>query len=194
MIAGLTGGIASGKSTVSSIFRSFGVEIADADITAKKISEREDVIQEIKKIFGKDVLSAEGQIDRVKLKEVVFSDKNKLVQLNNIIHPKVMEEFKKIKENTPKNDIIIFDIPLLFEAGMDKMCDTVILVYADRETQIERIKARDGVSRELAEKIIDAQMSLEDKKEKSDIHIENNGTQEELKKKVEDIYRKLKGE
>lgn len=194
MIAGLTGGIASGKSTVSSIFRSFGVEIADADITAKKISEREDVIQEIKKIFGKDVLSAEGQIDRVKLKEVVFSDKNKLVQLNNIIHPKVMEEFKKIKENTPKNDIIIFDIPLLFEAGMDKMCDTVILVYADRETQIERIKARDGVSRELAEKIIDAQMSLEDKKEKSDIHIENNGTQEELKKKVEVIYRKLKGE
>lgn len=194
MIAGLTGGIASGKSTVSSIFRSFGVEIADADITAKKISEREDVIQEIGKIFGKDVLSAEGQIDRVKLKEVVFSDKNKLVQLNNIIHPKVMEEFKKIKENTPKNDIIIFDIPLLFEAGMDKMCDTVILVYADRETQIERIKARDGVSRELAEKIIDAQMSLEDKKEKSDIHIENNGTQEELKKKVEDIYRKLKGE
>lgn len=194
MIAGLTGGIASGKSTVSSIFRSFGVEIADADITAKKISEREDVIQEIEKIFGKDVLSAEGQIDRVKLKEVVFSDKNKLVQLNNIIHPKVMEEFKKIKENTPKNDIIIFDIPLLFEAGMDKMCDTVILVYADRETQIERIKARDGVSRELAEKIIDAQMSLEDKKEKSDIHIENNGTQEELKKKVEDIYRKLKGE
>lgn len=194
MIAGLTGGIASGKSTVSSIFRSFGVEIADADITAKKISEREDVIQEIKKIFGKDVLSAEGQIDRVKLKEIVFSDKNKLVQLNNIIHPKVMEEFKKIKENTPKNDIIIFDIPLLFEAGMDKMCDTVILVYVDRETQIERIKARDGVSRELAEKIIDAQMNLEDKKEKSDIHIENNGTQEELKKKVEDIYRKLKGE
>lgn len=194
MIAGLTGGIASGKSTVSNIFRSFGVEIADADIIAKKISEREDVIQEIEKIFGKDMLSAEGQIDRVKLKEVVFSDKNKLVQLNNIIHPKVMEEFKKIKENTPKNDIIIFDIPLLFEAGMDKMCDTVILVYADRETQIERIKARDGVSRELAEKIIDAQMSLEDKKEKSDIHIENNGTQEELKKKVEDIYRKLKGE
>lgn len=194
MIAGLTGGIASGKSTVSSIFRSFGVEIADADITAKKISEREDVIQEIGKIFGKDVLSAEGQIDRVKLKEVVFSDKNKLIQLNNIIHPKVMEEFKKIKENTSKNDIIIFDIPLLFEAGMDKMCDTVILVYADREMQIERIKARDGVSRELAEKIIDAQMSLEDKKEKSDIHIENNGTQEELKKKVEVIYRKLKGE
>lgn len=194
MIAGLTGGIASGKSTVSNIFRSFGVEIADADIIAKKISEREDVIQEIEKIFGKDVLSAEGQIDRVKLKEVVFSDKNKLVQLNNIIHPKVMEEFKKIKENTPKNDIIIFDIPLLFEARMDKMCDTVILIYAGRETQIERIKARDGVSRELAEKIIDAQMSLEDKKEKSDIHIENNGTQEELKKKVEDIYRKLKGE
>ena len=75
------------------------------------------------------------------------------------------------------------------------MCDKIILVYADRETQIERIKVRDGVSRELAEKIIDAQMSLEEKKNRSQIHIENNGTQEELRKKIEDIiYRDLKGE
>ena len=168
--------------------------VADGDIIAKKISERADVINEIVEIFGKDILSEDGKIDRIKMKNIVFSDKSRLKELNGIIHPKVLEEFKKIKEKTLKNDIIIFDIPLLFEAGMDTMCDKIILVYADRETQIERIKVRDGVSRELAEKIIDAQMSLKEKKNRSQIHIENNGTQEELRKKIEDIYRDLKGE
>lgn len=194
MIVGLTGGIASGKSTVSSLFKEFGIKIVDADLTAKKISERAEVIDEVVKVFGREILSDEGNIDRAKLKEIVFSDKNKLSQLNGIIHPKVREEFKKIKENASKNDIIIFDVPLLFETGMDKICDTVVLVYVNRELQIKRMLERDGISRELAEKIIDAQMSLEEKINKSEIHIENNGTLDELREKVKDVYKVLKGE
>lgn len=194
MIVGLTGGIASGKSTVSSLFKEFGIKIVDADLTAKKISERAEVIDEIVKVFGREILSDEGNIDRAKLKEIVFSDKSKLSQLNGIIHPKVREEFKKIKENASKNDIIIFDVPLLFETGMDKICDTVVLVYVNRELQIKRMLERDGISRELAEKIIDAQMSLEEKINKSEIHIENNGTLDELREKVKDVYKVLKGE
>lgn len=194
MIIGLTGGIASGKSTVSNILKSFGIKTADADVTAKEISEREDVIQEMTEIFGKEILGEDGKLDRAKLKEMVFSDKNKLSALNKLIHPKVKEEFKKIKENAAKNDIIIFDIPLLFESGMDKMCDKIILVFVDRETQIKRMFERDGISEKLAVKIIDAQMSLEEKMKKSDIHINNNGTLEELEKKVKDIYISLKGE
>lgn len=194
MIVGLTGGIASGKSTVSSLFKEFGIKIVDADLTAKKISERAEVIDEIVKVFGREILSDEGNIDRAKLKEIVFSDKSKLSQLNGIIHPKVREEFKKIKENASKNDIIIFDVPLLFETGMDKICDTVVLVYVNREMQIKRMLERDGISRELAEKIIDAQMSLEEKINKSEIHIENNGTLDELREKVKDVYKVLKGE
>ncbi len=194
MIIGLTGGIASGKSTVSKIFRELGAEIIDADIKAKEISEREDVIKEIGNIFGKEVINSEGKIDRLKIKEIVFNNKEKLKKLNDLIHPKVMEEFKKIKENTGKNDIIIFDVPLLFESGMDKMCDKIILVFTDKDIQIKRMLERDGITEELAEKIINSQMSLEEKLNKSQIHLENNGTLEDLREKSETIYRELKGE
>ena len=194
MIIGLTGGIASGKSTVSKIFRELGAEIIDADIKAKEISEREDVIKEIGNIFGKEVINIEGKIDRLKIKEIVFNNKEKLKKLNDLIHPKVMEEFKKMKENTGKNDIIIFDVPLLFESGMDKMCDKIILVFTDKKIQIKRMLERDGITEELAEKIINSQMSLEEKLNKSQIHLENNGTLEDLREKSETIYRELKGE
>lgn len=194
MIIGLTGGIASGKSTVSKIFRELGAEIIDADIKAKEISEREDIVKEIGNIFGKEIINSEGKIDRLKIKEIVFNNKEKLKKLNDLIHPKVMEEFKKIKENTGKNDIIIFDVPLLFESGMDKMCDKIILVFTDKDIQIKRMLERDGITEELAEKIINSQMSLEEKLNKSQIHLENNGTLEDLREKSETIYRELKGE
>ena len=192
MIVGLTGGIASGKTTVSNFFKEIGIKIADADIIAKEISQRKDVEDEMIQVFGKEILDIEGIINRAKLKEIVFSNKEKLSKLNEIIHPKVIEEFKKIKENTDKNDIIIFDIPLLFETELDKMCDVIVLVYVDRETQIKRMFERDNISEELAVKIINAQMSLEEKIKKSHIHIENNGTLDELQRKVQNIYRELK--
>lgn len=194
MIIGLTGGIASGKSTVSKILKELGAIIVDADIKAKEISEREDVIIEAKNIFGNDIIDNNGKIDRAKLKEIVFSNKEKLKELNNLIHPKVVNEFKKIKESSNKNDIIIFDVPLLFETGMDKMCEKIILVFVDKDTQIKRMIERDNIDKKLAEKIINSQMSLEEKLKKSQIHIENNGTLEDLKKKAENIYRELKGE
>ena len=194
MILGLTGGIASGKSTLSNIFRELGIKIADADKIAKDISEREDVLLEIKNIFGNGVFDENGILDRKKLKEEVFSDKSKLKKLNDIVHPKVWNEFKKIKEKTVKNDIIIFDVPLLFESGMDKMCDKVLLIYINKELQIKRMFERDGIDRELALKIINSQMSLEEKMSKSQIKIENSGTVEELKIKAKKIYEELKGE
>lgn len=194
MIIGLTGGIASGKSTVSKMFGEMGAVIIDADIKAKEISQRDDVVDEMKNIFGSKILNKNGEIDRNKIKEIVFSDKEKLKMLNDLIHPKVIDEFKKIKENADKNDIIIFDIPLLFETGMDKMCDKIMLVFVDMNTQIKRMMERDNITEELAVKIINSQMSLEEKLKKSQIHIENNGTLENLRGKAEDIYRKLKGE
>lgn len=194
MIIGLTGGIASGKSTVSKILKELGAKIVDADVKAKEVFQREDVTEEIKNIFGNGVIGKNGELDRGKIKEIVFSNKEKLKKLNQLIHPKVEEELKKIKENANKNDIIIFDIPLLFETGMNKYCDKIMLVFVNRETQIKRMIERDNISEELAIKIINSQMSLEEKLKKSEIHIENNGTMENLREKIEKIYKNLKGE
>lgn len=191
MILGLTGGIASGKSTVSNIFKKYGIYIADADKIAKELGNRKDVIDEIGEKISKIVIDKNGIVDRAKLKEIVFSDKSKLEILNKIYHPKIREEFKKIKLNSSKNDIIIFDVPLLFETGMYTLCDKKILVYVNEDIQIERLIARDGITKELAKKIIDSQMSLDEKKSKSDILIENNDSLEELEKKVEIVYKKI---
>lgn len=194
MIVGLTGGIASGKSTVSNILKKFGIYIADADKIAKDLGNREDVIKEIQEKISKDILDDKNNIDRAKLKNIVFSDKTKLEILNSIFHPKIKEELKKIKLNSSKNDIIIFDVPLLFETDIYKMCDKNILVYVDEEIQIQRLILRDKITRELAKKIIDSQMSLEEKKLKSNILIENNGTISELEEKIEIIYKNILNE
>lgn len=192
MIVGLTGGIASGKSTVSNIFRELGVEIVDADRVAKDISEKKESIEKIASIFGRDILDSEGKIIREKLREKAFKNRELLQELNKIIHPQVIEYFEKKRVETEREEIKIFDIPLLFETKMEYLCDKIVVVGLDTQKQIERVMSRDGSSEELAKKIIANQMSLEEKIKRADIVIMNDGTLEELKDKVLDIYRKLK--
>lgn len=191
MIVGLTGGIGTGKSTVSKLFKENGADIYDADIIAKEIMEELETIEEIGKEFGSSILDKNQRLDRQKLKEIVFKNKEKLEILNKIVHPKVIKRFENIKSNIKKEEIAIFDIPLLFEAKMENLCDLIVVVDIDREKQIERIIERDGIEEELAEKIIDSQMSSETKRKKADIVIENNGTLIDLEKKVFEIYRKI---
>ncbi|PGH19929.1 dephospho-CoA kinase [Fusobacterium polymorphum] len=184
MIIGLTGGIASGKSTVSKYLAEKGFKVYDADRIAKDISEKKSVQEEIILTFGDKILDKNGNIDRKKLKEIVFEDKEKLKQLNAIIHPKVIDFYKELKEqNTDK--IIIFDVPLLFESGIDKFCDKILVVISDYKIQLNRIVERDKIDRELAEKIIKAQLSNEERIKKADVVIENNSSLEDLFEKVE---------
>jgi len=192
MIIGLTGGIASGKSTVSNFFKELGVEIVDADLVAKEISEKKESVERIKDIFGNDIVDTEGKVIREKLRERVFRDRALLEKLNGIIHPQVIEYFQRKKIENSDNEIMIFDIPLLYETNMDKLCDKVIVVGLEKEKQIERVILRDGSSRELAQKIISNQMSLEDKMKRADIVIMNNGSLEDLKEKVIEVYNFLK--
>ncbi|MGL4308779.1 MAG: dephospho-CoA kinase [Cetobacterium sp.] len=194
MIIGLTGGIASGKSTVSDIFKNLGIKIYDGDIIAKNIMAKEEVILELKKNFGKDIFDNEGRLNRKKFKEIVFNNKEKLEILNGIVHPKVIKEFYNIKKETNTKDIVLFDVPLLFETGIDKLCDRVIVVDIDENIQIARIIARDEITIELAKKIIEKQMDRKIKISKADYIIENNGTKEELYNKALDIYREIKKE
>ena len=186
MIVGLTGGIASGKSTVSNLFRKYGIEIVDADKVAKEVSEKKESIEKISNIFGKDILDSDGKIVREKLREKAFKNRELLQELNKIIHPQVMEYFKRKKEENSKDEILIF------EAKMEYLCDKIIVVGVDVQKQIRRVVARDGSSEELAKKIIFNQMPLDEKIKKADIVIMNDGTLDELEAKVMKIYRELK--
>ena len=191
MIVGLTGGIASGKSTVSNYFREFGAEVLDADVVAKELSEKEENVAKIIEIFGNEILDENGNISRKKMRERAFLEKDKLKQLNELLHPQIIEVFKNKRENTKEDEIVIFDIPLLFEAGMENLCDTVIVVYISKRVQLERMMKRDRHGLDLAERIIESQMSMSDKIDKADIIINNNCTLEDLKNNVNVVYYNL---
>lgn len=188
MIVGLTGGIASGKSTVSNFFKELGLEVLDADEIVKEVSQKKDTINKIVRVFGKDILDNKGKIIREKLRVKAFENKELLNKLNGIIHPQVIEIFVKKKKEISESSIVIFDIPLLYEAEMENLCDKIVVVYIKKELQIERVIERDKNTRELAEKIINAQMSLEEKAKRADIVINNNGTLEDLKNQVDVVY------
>lgn len=188
MIIGLTGGIASGKTTVSDFLKAKGFLVLDADKIAKDISEQEEIKKEIVLNFGKEILDSSLNIDRKKLKKIVFEDKKKLEKLNKIIHPRVYNFFEKIRKEKKiegLEKIIVFDVPLLFESGIDKLCDKILLICTGRELKIKRIIKRDNIEDSLAQKIIDSQLSDEEKIKKADIVIENNGSIDELYKKIE---------
>ncbi len=191
MIVGLTGGIASGKSTVSSIFKDFGIKIVDADRVAKEISNKKINIEKIIDIFGKSILDEHNEIDRKKLRERAFEDKNLLNQLNNLVHPQVIEYFKEEKDCNNIKNIVIFDVPLLFESQIDKMCDKIIVVAVSKDVQVKRIIKRDNSSEKLALKIIESQLPLEYKIEHADFVIYNDATIEDLKTKVKEVYNVL---
>ena len=184
MIIGLTGGIASGKSTVSKYLAEKGFKVYDADKIAKDITEKKSVQEEIILTFGDKILDENRNVDRKKLKEIVFEDKEKLEKLNAIIHPKVIDFYKELKEKDT-DEIIVFDVPLLFESGIDKFCDKILVVISDYEIQLDRIVERDKIDRDLAEKIIKSQLSNGERIKKADVVIENNSSLEDLFEKVE---------
>lgn len=182
-IIGLTGGIASGKSTVSRALRELGAIIIDADEVAHAIIEPgKPAWKDIVEHFGLGVLNPDQTIDREKLGAIVFNDPEKLQVLNQITHPRVGEQFKQIITTlrAEKSDAVLFmEVPLLYETHMERICDEVWVVWVDEETQIQRLMKRDGLSREDALKRIDAQMSLDEKARRADFVIDNRYSIEE---------------
>ena len=188
-VLGLTGGIASGKSTVSEYFRTFGIPIIDADKVAHDVMRAgQPVVREIAETFGEEVIFPNGEIDREKLGQIVFKDSDKRKQLDNLVRAEIRDEIERgikilVDENKP---LIILDIPLLFEANYEKMVDEVMVVYVDTTTQKERLLNRNkDLTSEDADNRIQSQMPLKDKAEKADVVIDNNGTIDASRKQVE---------
>lgn len=191
-IVGITGLIASGKSTLSSYIKTKGYKIVDADNISRDITKKDRIgYTKVVEEFGRDILSSNGEIDRAKLSNIVFNDKNALKKLNDTLHPLIFQEIDRQLDSYKDEKILFLDAPLLFEAKLDKKCDEIILVVCDEEVQISRIQKRDNKDYDSAKKIIDSQIAKEFKIEKSDYIIDNNCEIERFYFKVDLIMRIL---
>ncbi len=194
--AGLTGGIATGKSTVSSILMEAGAIIIDADTIARDaVRKNLPAWHEIVRIFGKEVLLPDGEIDRAYLGGIIFGDPSKKEILNKIVHPYVIQKVAELIEEIGKespDSIVILDVPLLIEAGMDKGMEDVILVYTPEHIQIKRLIERDGISDEDALLRVRSQMPIEKKREFATIIIDNNGTLQATRERALEVFNSLK--
>jgi dephospho-CoA kinase len=194
-VVGLTGGIASGKSTVSHIFRSLGAQVIDADILAREVVEPgKPAWQDIVNAFGRDILLPDGSIDRKKLGAIVFQNPTKREVLNQIVHPRVFEEEKRLYQELRRQypeALIIVDAALLIESGSYQRFHKLIVVYVDEQTQLRRLMLRDGISAEEAWARIRSQMPLSEKVKYADYIIDNRGSLEETRRQVEEVYKKL---
>lgn len=179
LVIGLTGGIASGKSTVSRMLLDMNIPVIDADVEARNAVEiGEKAYQQIVNTFGPEILLENGEINRTKLGSIVFHDEEKRIQLNAIVHPAVRERMNALKEKLllEGNRAIVLDIPLLFESKLTHMVEKTILVYVKRETQLQRLIERNQLTEDEANARINSQMPLEDKIKLADRVIDNNGT------------------
>ena len=196
LLVGLTGGIATGKSLVSQILKELGAYIIDADKIARQVVEPEKPAWlEIVKFFGRDIINKDKIINRKRLGEIIFNDPVKRRKLEEIVHPRVIEEENRMLKEYLKikpDGIVIIDAALLIEAGSHKRVDKLIVVYADKETQTKRLMERDGLSRTDAEKKIASQLPLDKKVKMADFVIDNSKGIEETQRQTIDIFNKLR--
>ncbi|HON37351.1 MAG TPA: dephospho-CoA kinase [Deltaproteobacteria bacterium] len=195
VVAGLTGGIATGKSTVSALFASFGAAVIDADLIAREVVARgSPAWEKIVEHFGTGVLRQDGELDRERLGGIIFSDAAQKDVLNRIVHPEVFREMdRRIRKLGEENraKVVICDVPLLIETGMHNGFDEVILVYVPEPLQIKRLMDRDGISRDEALRKVRAQMPIEEKRAYATIVIDNSASREETAGKTLQVYQYL---
>ena len=191
-IVGITGLIASGKSTLSSYLKTFGYKIVDADTISRDITKKDKIgYEKVVEKFGKDILSSNGEIDRAKLSNKVFNDKNALKKLNDTLHPLIFQEIDRQLDSYKDEKTVFLDAPLLFETKLNEKCDEVILVVCDEEVQISRIQLRDNKDYDSAKKVIDSQIGKKFKIEHSNYIIDNNCDIERFYLKADLIMRIL---
>lgn len=195
LIVGLTGGIATGKSAVTARFEERGAVVIDFDAMTREVMEPDmPAWNDIVEFFGESILNDDRTLDRARLADVVFADPEKRLKLERFIHPRLFEEYShriaEIEENDP-DALVLVDTPLLVEVNLQSMFDEIVVVYATREEQIERLTARDGLDEEAILARLDAQMPTEDKIEHADYVIRNSGSLEDLNHEVDKVFEVL---
>ncbi len=195
LIIGLTGGIATGKSTVSEMFHKKGIPVIDSDRIARKVVEiNQPAYKKIVEEFGQEMILCTGHLNRKKLGKAIFNDEEKREKLNNIVHPEVQKVVEKEirKYETLGEPIVVLDVPLLFESHFNELCDITVVVFTDRKTQYQRLMIRDNVSNEQAEKRIEAQWDMKKKLRLADFKIDNSLSILETKKQFDMLMKKIK--
>lgn len=187
-VLGVTGGIASGKSTVVKVFRKAGFPIVDGDVVAREVVEPSTAgLRALTTTFGLEILQEDGQLDRKKLGRIVFADEKKRQQLNRTLDPFIRNTIEQqVEEAKGQADLVVVDLPLLFEGHYEGLMDAVAVVYVTPEIQLQRLMARDGYDQTEALNRINSQLSLEEKKRRGDIIFDNcqsvEKTQEQVRK------------
>lgn len=193
MNIGLTGGIATGKSTVSQMLVARGAALIDADVVARRIMEPgHPVLAKVVERFGETVLLADGQLNRKRLGEIVFSDPVERKALEDITHPAIRREMKAELEALERENserLVVADIPLLYESGLENLYEEIMVVYVPRSLQLERLMQRDALAVQEAELRLAAQMDIEEKRRRADILIDNSRSYEETESQIDDFWR-----
>jgi len=188
----ITGNIASGKSLAEKFFESKGISVIDTDeIVHNLLHKDKTVIAKVTALFGQNVLGENGEINRKKVAGIVFGDKNKLTQLEKILHPEVKNEVDRFFEAHKSKKIVAVSVPQLYETGWEVYFDRVLLVTSDENTRLKRLMARNNISQEEAEIRIKSQLSQEEKLKKADFSAENSSTQENFFLQLEEIWENL---
>ncbi|MFO7248113.1 MAG: dephospho-CoA kinase [Bacillota bacterium] len=194
MRLGLTGGIACGKSTVLAMFVKWGIPTVDADVLARRVVEPgAPAWREIVERFGPDILLPDGRINRKRLGALVFADEQARRELNRIVHPRVREIMWRDVEEAERRGakLVVCDVPLLYESGLEDRFDAVMVVYVPPEEQLRRLMVRDSLTREEALARIHAQMPIEEKRRRADYVIDNSGSLAETERQVNAFLRQV---
>ncbi len=190
LIVGLTGALATGKSTVAAMFKLKGAAVVDADAITRDLLQEQKIIKKVAKTFGDAILDS-NKINRCQLANIVFTDPLKLKKLTDILYPEALRQVKKQISLNKRKQLVVLDVPLLFESGWDKITDTTIVVFAKRQQQIKRAKGRQGLSEKQVGQRLRHQMPLAQKCALADILIDNSQTKAHTRKQVDAIIDRL---
>ncbi len=193
VVVGLTGGIASGKSSVAELLADRGAVIIDADVLARQVvAAGTPLLAQVAERFGDAVLAPDGSLDRAALGRVVFADEGARTDLEALIHPAVRRRAEELEAGAPAGSVVVHVIPLLVETGQAGQFDLVVVVDADEATQLRRIRTRDSLDEHAARARIAAQATREARLAAADVVIDNSGTPDDLAVQVDDFWRRLR--